>query len=72
MSKLTDNLDLADFGNTPQRAAKTLQAATEIGAKNELTSQEMDILIEADYYKKMVNLNHLVKSSKSDWMKYFL
>lgn len=52
MSKLTDNLDLADFGNTPQRAAKTLQAATEIGAKNELTSQEMDILIEADYYKK--------------------
>ncbi|EEL6540227.1 hypothetical protein C9D20_22310 [Salmonella enterica subsp. enterica serovar Infantis] len=52
MSKLTDNLDLADFGNTPQRAAKTLEAATEIGAKNELTAQEIDILIEADYYNK--------------------
>ena len=51
MSKLTDNLDLADFGNTPQRGAKTLQAATEIGDKNELTVKEMDILIEADYYK---------------------
>ncbi|EIP1625596.1 hypothetical protein LR881_004884, partial [Escherichia coli] len=50
MSKLTDNLNLADFGNTPQRGAKTLQAANEIGDKNELTVQEMDILIEADYY----------------------
>ncbi|HGP2725767.1 TPA: hypothetical protein ACLGO4_004581 [Salmonella enterica] len=52
MSKLSDNLDLSDFGNTPKRGEKTIEAALAIGSKSELSSAEINIMIEADHYKK--------------------
>ncbi|ELS6025027.1 hypothetical protein R5Q34_004570 [Salmonella enterica] len=52
MSKLTDSLNLSDFGNTPKRGEKTIEAAQTIGSKKDLSIDEINILIEADYYKK--------------------
>lgn len=52
MSKLTDGLDLNDFGNTQKRGKKTLEAALVIGGKKDLSSDEISIIIEADHYKK--------------------
>ncbi|HGA8585800.1 TPA: hypothetical protein ACITOD_003168 [Salmonella enterica subsp. enterica serovar Saintpaul] len=52
MSKLTDGLNLNDFGNTPKRGEKTVEAALIIGDKTDLTFDEISIIIEADHYKK--------------------
>ena len=52
MSKLTDNLSLSDLGNSRHRGAKTLQVAIQIKDKSVLTPEDIDILIEAGYFKE--------------------
>jgi len=52
MKKITDSFNLGDLGNTQLRGKKTVEAAFIIGRKKELSNDEIDILIEADHYKK--------------------
>jgi hypothetical protein len=65
MSKLTDNLGLNDLGGGNFRGSKTIDAANVIGNKKELSNEEIDILIEAGYYRetgKFKSANELIKS----------
>lgn len=52
MSKLTDGLGLNDFGGGAFRGKKTIEAAKIIGRKDDLSYDEINILIEAGYYNE--------------------
>jgi len=52
MKKITDAFNLGDLGNTQLRGKKTIEAAMIIGGKRELNDDEVNILIEADNFRK--------------------
>lgn len=55
MSKLTDSLQLSDFGNSRKRGEKTIEAAKILGNKADLNAFDQDIFIEAGYFQETGN-----------------
>lgn len=72
MSKLTDGLDLNDFGNTQKRGEKTLEAALVIGGKKTFLLMKSVLSLKRITTKRMVSLNQPVKLFSRVLMRFFL